>query len=73
MTERHTVVFTDLDGTLLDHNDYSFSAAEPALERLQQLAVPWVLNTSKTRAELMSLKQRLNNPWPLIVEVGFRT
>ena len=70
MTERHTVVFTDLDGTLLDHSDYSFSAAEPALERLHQLAVPWVLNTSKTRAELMSLKQRLNNPWPLIVENG---
>lgn len=70
MTERNTVVFTDLDGTLLDHNDYSFSAAEPALQRLQQLAVPWVLNTSKTRAELMSLKQRLNNPWPLIVENG---
>lgn len=70
MTERHTVVFTDLDGTLLDHDNYSFAAAAPALQRLHDLAVPWVLNTSKTRAELMSLKQRLNNPWPVIVENG---
>ena len=30
------VVFTDLDGTLLDHDDYSFEAARPALAQLEE-------------------------------------
>ena len=30
------VVFTDLDGTLLDHQSYSFEAAREALARLRQ-------------------------------------
>lgn len=69
MTAR-TVVFTDLDGSLLDHDSYSFSAAAPALTELRRLGIPWVLNTSKTAAELAELRQRLNNPYPYIVENG---
>ena len=65
------LVFTDLDGTLLDHDDYSFSAALPALERLKQLAVPLIPTTSKTLAEVAELnQQRLDNPHPCILENG---
>ena len=64
------VVFTDLDGTLLDRTTYSFSAANPSLARLRQLRIPVVLVTSKTRAEVAALRQRMGNTDPFIVENG---
>ena len=70
MTERQLLVFTDLDGTLLDHNSYSFQAALPALRRLKEMEIPVILNSSKTRPEMESLKQQLDNHAPFIVENG---
>ena len=67
---RQSLVFTDLDGTLLDHDNYSFSAATQALARLADLGVVWVLNTSKTQAELHKLAAQLKNPYPFIIENG---
>jgi len=64
------VVFTDLDGTLLDRNNYSWEAARPALERLRRDGVPWVFVTSKTRAEVEVWRRRLRNDHPFIVENG---
>jgi mannosyl-3-phosphoglycerate phosphatase len=64
------VVFTDLDGTLLDHHTYSFAPARPALLELRRLGVPLVFCTSKTRAEVVPLRRRLRNAHPFIVENG---
>lgn len=64
------LVFSDLDGTLLDHATYAFDAARPALDRLQGLRVPLVLASSKTRAEVEELRARLGNEDPFIVENG---
>ena len=64
------VIFTDLDGTLLDHDTYSFSAARPALLALRRLQVPLVFCTSKTRAEVAPLRRLLSNAHPFIVENG---
>ncbi|MCP8686092.1 HAD-IIB family hydrolase [Marinobacterium sedimentorum] len=64
------LISTDLDGTLLDHYSYSAMAAEPALQRLRQLQIPWVLNTSKTLAELEPLRRQLDNSHPFVVENG---
>lgn len=64
------LVFTDLDGTLLDHHSYSYSAAAPALERLRRLDIPVVPVTSKTLAELAPLMRMLDNPHPCIAENG---
>lgn len=64
------LVFTDLDGTLLDHHTYSFAAALPALERLRKTRVPVIPVTSKTLAELAPLMQVLDNPHPCIAENG---
>lgn len=64
------VVFTDLDGTLLDHSTYSFEPARPALEALAAAGVPVVLCTSKTRAETEHWRRALDNPHPFIVENG---
>lgn len=64
------IVFTDLDGTLLDHDDYSFEAARPALAQLEALHIPVILTTSKTATEVLSLRRELDNHHPFIVENG---
>lgn len=37
---------------------------------LEERGVPWIFNTSKTRAELVSLRKQLSNSYPFIVENG---
>jgi mannosyl-3-phosphoglycerate phosphatase len=64
------VVFTDLDGTLLDAHHYSWAPARDAVSRLNQQRVPWVFVTSKTRAEVEDLREEMGNEHPFIVENG---
>jgi mannosyl-3-phosphoglycerate phosphatase family protein len=64
------IVFSDLDGSLLDHHSYSFAAALPMVNTLEQLGIPLVLVSSKTRAEILSLRTALGNNHPFIVENG---
>lgn len=65
-----TIVFTDLDGTLLDCRTYAWEAARPALEELRRRGIPCVLVTSKTRAEVEFWRRLLENSDPFIVENG---
>ena len=64
------LIFTDLDGTLLDHDDYSFDAARGALTRIRELGIPLVLATSKTMAEVLEIRTALDNRHPFLVENG---
>jgi len=64
------IVFTDLDGTLLDFHSYSFKPAQAALRELKRLSVPLVLVSSKTRAEMAALSKAIGLDSPLIVENG---
>ena len=64
------LVMTDLDGTLLNHHDYSYQAAQPVLRMLAQNNIPVIFNSSKTYAELTTLSDRLNPDQPFIVENG---
>ncbi|KPJ61021.1 MAG: hypothetical protein AMJ46_03290 [Latescibacteria bacterium DG_63] len=68
--EKKIVLFSDLDGTLLDRDTYSFSGAEKALSRIREHGVPLVLATSKTRHEVEVYRQRLSNSHPFIIENG---
>ncbi len=68
--EKRMVVFTDLDGTLLDHETYSYAAAHDALDLLARQNIPLVLCSSKTRAEIELLQQDLRLPHPFISENG---
>jgi len=63
------VVFTDLDGTLLDAS-YRPGPAAPALVRLREAGVPVVFCSSKTRAEQVPLRRRLGVGGPFVVENG---
>jgi D-glycerate 3-kinase len=64
------LIFTDMDGSLLNHDTYDFSDAMPVMENLKQSGVPVIPCTSKTAAELFSLRIKLDNPYPFIVENG---
>lgn len=72
MTDFHTkvVVFTDLDGTLLDCATYSYAPAEPALELLRRKKIPVVFCSAKTRAEQEVYRDELSIYDPFIVENG---
>jgi len=65
------IIFSDLDGTLLDHETYSYAAASPALEKLKKKDIPLVLASSKTSAEIVDLRGELGfSHCPAIVENG---
>jgi mannosyl-3-phosphoglycerate phosphatase len=64
------LVFTDLDGTLLDLHTYSFQPALPALNALKKKNIPLVFCTSKTRTETERIRKRIENIHPFIVENG---
>jgi mannosyl-3-phosphoglycerate phosphatase family protein len=64
------VIFTDLDGTLLDYHTYSFTAALPALELIQEKNIPLIICSSKTRAEIERWREKLDNSHPFVSENG---
>jgi mannosyl-3-phosphoglycerate phosphatase len=64
------LIFTDLDGCLLDHADYSYEGARPALDRIAREGWPLVFVTSKTRSEVESLQRRMGLEGPFVVENG---
>jgi len=64
------IIFTDLDGTLLNAQDYRCDAALPVLNQLKNFGVPVIPVTSKTRAEVELLRSQLNLSDPFIVENG---
>lgn len=64
------LVFSDLDESLLDSRDYHFAGAQEALERLKSEHVPLILVTSKTRAEVEPIRERLGITGPFVVENG---
>jgi len=64
------VVFTDLDGTLIDHHTYSAERAKEALSQLAHHDVPVVFCSSKTFSEQRFIQQQLNITQPFILENG---
>lgn len=64
------IIFTDMDGSLLDHKTYSHMEANDLLTWLRNKQIPVIPCTSKTQAEMEILRQDLNNDHPFIVENG---
>jgi len=64
------IIFTDLDGTLLDVSTYSFDAAGDALRQLEERGIPLILCSSKTRTEIEHYRSLLGNGEPFISENG---
>jgi mannosyl-3-phosphoglycerate phosphatase family protein len=64
------IIFTDLDGTLLDYSTYSFEAALPALQLLKEKDIPLIICSSKTKKEIEYYRKKLGNIHPFISENG---
>jgi len=65
-----SIIFTDLDATLLDHHDYSYHEAEQMLRFIDSNNIPLIFTTSKTAVEVIELQKIMNISEPFIVENG---
>lgn len=63
-------VFTDLDGTLLDHYSYEFQPAKVSVFLCHELDFPIIPCTSKTYKEIISIRSQLGLGTPFTVENG---
>jgi mannosyl-3-phosphoglycerate phosphatase len=65
------IIFSDLDGTLLDHVTYSFQSARPALDYIKKKYIPLIFVSSKTKEEMKILYPRMNlHTMPFVFENG---
>lgn len=65
------MIVTDLDGSLLDHHNYSWDPAQSWLDRLNEQGIPVVICSSKTAAEILPLQRLLGiTRSPYIAENG---
>ena len=69
-SDQHYLVFTDLDGSLLDHHHYGYGEALPQLKVLESRGIPVIPASSKTRVEIERLRDELGNEHPFIAENG---
>jgi len=70
MTSNQLIIFSDMDGSLLDHESYSHEDADECLDWLRSKQIPVIPCTSKTRAEMEVLRTSISNSHPFIVENG---
>ena len=65
------IIFSDLDGTLLDYHTYSFESALPVLNQIKKDKIPLILASSKTRKEIILYQEKLGlQEFPFVVENG---
>jgi len=65
-----TILYSDLDGTFLDHHTYSWREAAPALAAALARSVPLVFCSSKTQAEIRHIREAASVGDPFIAENG---
>ncbi len=70
MDNNKTLIFTDLDGTLLDHETYDWTPAQEALALAKSRNIPVIMCTSKTLSECIQLQKTLQIEGPVIFENG---
>jgi mannosyl-3-phosphoglycerate synthase len=70
VTEAKRVIITDLDGTLLHPQTYSYTQALDALRQVQTKEIPIVFCSAKTRYEQQFYREELGIKAPFIVENG---
>jgi mannosyl-3-phosphoglycerate phosphatase len=66
----HYLVFTDLDGTLLDPRTYSCEKSLAAINQLKGNNIPIIFCSAKTRAEQQIYRRELGIFHPFVVENG---
>ena len=68
-TKMKLLLFSDLDGTFMNHDDYSFDSLKEYISKLKNNHLI-IFNTSKTFPEVIKIKKSLNINFPFIIENG---
>ena len=69
LAPRH-LIFTALEGALVDPRTDSFAGAEEALSELERRKIAYVLLTSRTREEIEPIRRKLGHNHPFVTENG---
>jgi mannosyl-3-phosphoglycerate phosphatase len=69
LAPRH-LIFTALEGALVDSRTDSFTGAEEALSELDRRKIPYILLTSRTREEIEPIRRKLGHNHPFVTENG---
>jgi mannosyl-3-phosphoglycerate phosphatase len=69
LAPRH-LIFTALEGALVDPRTDSFAGAEEALSELDRRKIGFVLLTSRTREQIEPLRRKLGHNHPFVTENG---
>lgn len=67
--DKDIIIFSDIDGSFMNHNDYSFEELKPFVDKISQIS-QIIFVSSKTYAEIIKLKKKLKISFPFIVENG---
>ncbi len=70
MLPSQLLLFTALDGTLLQHSSSDWAPAQEALAEVERRRVPLVLVTDRTRAEVEVFRRKIGHAHPFITEHG---
>jgi len=69
LAPRH-LIFTALEGALVDPHTDSFAGAEEALAELDRRKIAFVLLTSRTREEIDPIRRKMGHNHPFVTENG---
>ena len=64
------IIFTDLDGSLLDAESYTAAPADSLFGLLDSHGIPVIFNSSKTFPEMIKIRRLTGNHQPFVVENG---
>ena len=70
MKKRKILIFTDLDGSLLNHNNFEFKEIKNFILDCIRNGIKIIPNTSKTNSEIQVFLDQLGQNLPFIVENG---
>ena len=70
MESSQILIFTDLDGSLLDHNNFEFREIQDFILKCIKNGIKIIPNTSKTKIEIQVFIDQLGQNLPFIVENG---
>lgn len=69
LAPRH-LIFTALEGALVDTRTDSYAGAEEALSELEERKIAFVLLTSRTREEIEPIRRKMGHNHPFVTENG---
>ncbi|MBW2980171.1 HAD-IIB family hydrolase [Candidatus Woesearchaeota archaeon] len=70
MTIDKIIIFSDMDGTFLDHSTYSYSKAMPAIRKIVKNKIPFVFCSSRVSHEMDIYYKKIKIRHPFISENG---